>query len=104
MKIREVGPHWMPPEIMKGSNYEMSSDVYSYIIILWEFLTWEIPYYGLIPNQILGLVADCKKIVEVPKVGHVAVRKLVKNCLIYESEKKPSFDYIISYLDKVLYK
>ena len=97
-------PHWMPPEIMKAGKYEMSSDVFSYGMILWELLTGEIPYYGLNPNQIIGLVADCRKIVEVPKLGHVALRALVKNCLIYEPEKRPSFDYIISYLDNVLHK
>jgi len=96
--------HWMPPEIMKAKKYEESSDVYSYGMILWEIITGDIPYYGMTPNQIVGLVADFGKIVEVPKEGHHALKNLVKNCLIYEQERRPSLDNIIMYLDKVMTK
>ncbi len=96
--------HWMPPEIMKAQKYEESSDVFSYGMIVWEILTGEIPYYGLTPNQIIGLVSDSRKIVEVPKNGHPALRKLIKNCLLYEPEKRPNFDHIIKYLDGTIKK
>ena len=93
--------HWMPPEIMKAKRYEEASDVFSYGMILWEMLTGKVPYYGMNPNQIIGLVADCKKIVEVPKVGNYAMRKLIKSCISYFPEKRPSFERIIKFLDKV---
>jgi len=96
--------HWMPPEIMKAQKYEESSDVFSYGMIMWEIITNEIPYYGLTPNQIIGLVGDCRKIVEVPKFGNPALTKLIKNCLIYEPERRPNFDHIIKYLDGVIKK
>lgn len=96
--------HWMPPEIMKAKKYEESSDVYSYGMILWELITGDIPYYGMTPNQIIGLVADFGKIVEVPKEGNLALRNLIKNCLIYEPERRPNLDHIIKYLDKVISK
>jgi serine/threonine protein kinase len=97
-------PHWMPPEIMKGKKYLEASDVYSYGMILWELVTCEIPYYRMTPNQIIGIVADCGKIVELPSSGHVALRTLIKHCLVYQPERRPTFDYIIKYLDKVLQK
>ncbi len=96
--------HWMPPEIMKSKKYEESADVYSYGMILWELITGDIPYYGMTPNQIIGLVADFGKIVEVPKEGHPALKRLIKNCLIYEPERRPSLDHILKYLDKVITK
>jgi serine/threonine protein kinase len=94
--------HWMPPEIMKAKKYEEASDVFSYGMIVWEMMTGKVPYYGLAPNQIVGLVADCRKIVEIPKEGNSALRKLVKNCLQYVPDKRPSFEEIIVYLDKVM--
>lgn len=96
--------HWMPPEIMRAQKYEDSADVFSYGMIVWEMITAEIPYYGLTPSQIIGVVADCKRIVEPPKNCHPALHKLVKNCLIYEPNRRPSFDHIIKYLESVIQK
>ncbi len=96
--------HWMPPEIMKAQKYEESADVFSYGMIIWEMIMGEIPYYGLTPNQIIGLVADCRKIVEIPKFGHSALLKIMKNCLLYEPKMRPNFDHIIKYLDEVIKK
>ncbi len=96
--------HWMPPEIMKAQKYEESADVYSYGMIVWEMMTSEIPYYGLTPNQIIGLVADSRKIVEIPKIGHPALKKLIKNCLLYEPQRRPNFEHIIKFLDGIIKK
>ena len=93
--------HWMPPEIMKAKKYEEASDVFSYGMILWEMMTGKVPYYGMAPNQIIGLVADCRKIVEVPKENTHPLGKLIRNCLMYFPEKRPTFEEIIKYLDKV---
>jgi serine/threonine protein kinase len=34
----------MAPEIMRGENYDESSYVYSYEIVLWELFNKEIPF------------------------------------------------------------
>jgi len=95
-------PHWMPPEIMKGNRYEESSDVYSYGMILWEMITGEIPYYGMTSIQIIGIVGDFRKIVEVPQNANPIIANLVKGCLKYEPEKRPTMEYIIRYIEKAL--
>jgi len=97
-------PHWMAPEIMKGNKYEEASDVFSYGMILWELISSEIPYYGLTPYQVIGIVSDCKKIVTVPSEGHPALKLIIKKCLHYEISYRPSFEEIIVYLKKVLKK
>ena len=93
-------PHWMAPEIMKGNVYQEASDIFSYGMILWEIVTFEIPYYGLSQYQILGIVADCKKIVEVPKKINPVLLKIIKQCLSYEVRERPSLDMIIKKLEK----
>jgi serine/threonine protein kinase len=35
----------MAPEIMQGKNYDKSSDIYSFGIIVWELMTNEIPHH-----------------------------------------------------------
>ena len=45
-------------------------DVYSFGMIMWEMITREIPYYGMTSIQIIGMVSDFRKIVEVPNTGN----------------------------------
>lgn len=96
-------PHWMPPEVMLGKPYTKESDVFSYGMIIWEMIYGEIPYYGLTPNQIIGIVGDYKKIVEVKDLNSgnnilISLKLLVKRCLNYDFDKRPNFDEVIKYL------
>ena len=103
LKGKNKTTHYMPPEIMKNYKYEEASDVFSYGMILYEIITGEIPYSDLQPNQIIGIVADCRKIVHVPDYTcNDYLKKLVVKCLKYNIEDRPSFKKIILYLEKVL--
>lgn len=46
-------PRWLAPEILSGRGYTFSSDVYSFGVIMWEFLTWQIPWHECGPWQVL---------------------------------------------------
>jgi serine/threonine protein kinase len=94
-------PHWMAPEILKGKKYEHSADIFSFGMIMWEILSLEIPYYGINPYQVISLVADQRKIVQVPKEGHPEIRKLIKQCIEYDSSKRPKLDDIVEILEKL---
>lgn len=94
-------PHWMAPEILKGVKYEQSADIFSFGMILWEILSQDIPYYGVNPYQVIHLVADQKKIVEVPNEGNSTLRKLTQRCLEYEPSLRPNMDEIVECLDKL---
>lgn len=41
----------MAPEVLAGKRYDCAADVYSFGIILWELLTWQIPWDDLGPWQ-----------------------------------------------------
>lgn len=45
-------PRWLAPEILSGRGYTFSSDVYSFGVIMWEFLTWQIPWHDCGPWQV----------------------------------------------------
>ena len=51
-------PRWLAPEILSGRGYTFSSDVYSFGVIMWEFLTWQIPWHECGPWQVLAF-AHC---------------------------------------------
>ena len=71
-------------------------------MILYEIISGKIPYFGILPNQIIALVSGCRKIIQVPDNSfNVFLNKLVKKCLMYNVEDRPSFKDIISYLEEV---
>ena len=43
----------MAPEVLAGKRYDCAADVYSFGIILWELLTWQIPWEDLGPWQVI---------------------------------------------------
>ena len=45
-------PRWLAPEILSGRGYTFSSDVYSFGMILWELMTWRVPWHDYGPWQV----------------------------------------------------
>ena len=43
---------WLAPEVVTHQLYSKASDVYSFGIILWELLTWKLPWEDLGPFQV----------------------------------------------------
>ena len=39
--------HWMAPEVLTGTQYDESADIYSVGIVLWELFTGLCPYEGM---------------------------------------------------------
>ena len=42
----------MAPEVLAGQAFTAAADVYSFGIILWELLTWQIPWEECGPWQV----------------------------------------------------
>lgn len=43
---------WLPPEVLSGESHGASTDVYAYGIVLWELLSWDIPWKEESPWQV----------------------------------------------------
>ena len=44
-------PRWLAPEVLREGRQSRASDVFSFAIIMWEMLTWQIPYTGYFSLQ-----------------------------------------------------
>ena len=42
--VSSMNPRWLAPELLGGEPATQSSDVFAFGIILWELLTWELPW------------------------------------------------------------
>lgn len=60
-------PHWMAPEILRGENYILMSDVYSFGIVLLEMIENRIPFREMTLTQLIGVV------------GHLGRRPRIKS-------------------------
>ena len=61
-------PRWLAPEILSGRGYTFSSDVYSFGVIMWEFLTWQIPWHECGPWQVLACPLLASTALSCPKL------------------------------------
>ena len=43
---------WLAPEVVTDQAYSTAADVYSFGLILWELLTWQLPWADLGPFQV----------------------------------------------------
>ena len=71
-------------------------------MILWEIVSAEVPYFGMTSYQIIGIVSDCRKILDVPKNCNSILQKLIKNCIAYDPKDRTNFDVIIENLGKCI--
>ena len=38
-------PRWLAPEVLSGESPTAASDVFSFGVVLWELLTWKLPWF-----------------------------------------------------------
>ena len=43
---------WVAPEVLAGCHYGKAADVYAFGVIMWEILTWQVPWDDLGPWQV----------------------------------------------------
>eukprot|EP00887_Chlorella_sp_A99_P008111 scaffold12.g8111.t1 len=53
-----TNPRWLAPEILAGHAATFASDVYAFAVVLWELLTWELPWGTTNPWQVVTLVTE----------------------------------------------
>ena len=93
---------WMAPEVIKGSSYSESSDVFSFGIIMNELVTRVPPYQGVDKKDV------AKKVVNNPKYRPDYDEKKVPKdwidimckCWEHDEKKRPTFNEVIDLLEK----
>ena len=60
---------WIAPEVLAGSHYDRAADVYAFGVILWEILTWQVPWDDLGPWQV-SAISNCSLTIA-HKAAHV---------------------------------
>lgn len=88
----------MAPEIFQGSPYSEKADIYSFGIMLWEFMTRKLPYDDLNPNLVMLKVATEGFRPVIPEVCNPTMKFLMEKCWSSNPKTRPTIEQVITTL------
>ncbi|GAM26703.1 hypothetical protein SAMD00019534_098780 [Acytostelium subglobosum LB1] len=96
-------PLYMAPEVMMFKEFNESSDVYSFGIVLWEILTRKEPFsHHRELEKFREAVCSKHERPPIPADCLDSLRKLIEKCWDKEPLRRPSFKEIIATLDHII--
>ncbi|KAI3384155.1 hypothetical protein SNEBB_006134 [Seison nebaliae] len=89
---------WMAPEAIIGENVSEKSDCWSYGVVLWELLTCQIPFDGMLAIQICFFVGNQIGKVEVPTNCPSRFQRIIDGCLEWNPAERFSMRKVLHLL------
>ena len=109
-----TNPRWMSSEQVMGSKATIQSDVFSFGVVMWELLTWSIPWEGANTWAIVGAISNGGRL-KVPDVKDLPGEKdtanfkglgdyigIMERCWDQDPAKRPDVSMIIAELRRLV--
>ncbi|GBG33513.1 Protein kinase, putative [Hondaea fermentalgiana] len=94
---------WTAPEILENGAYDKRCDIFSFGVILWEFVTSEPnPLWGVPEDRYLSALRNKTSVFELPADMDPVYANLVKDCMSYDPEDRPTASEIVETLECAL--
>jgi serine/threonine protein kinase len=92
---------YMAPEIFEGQKYTMASDIYSFGMIMWEFMTGRRPFWD--QNHDTELIIEIYDGLRPPIVTNApeGYIELMKECWHPDPEKRPTASYLSHKIEEI---
>eukprot|EP00884_Botryococcus_braunii_P018261 jgi/Botrbrau1/5118/Bobra.0128s0026.1 len=112
--ITANNPRWLAPEVITHMLHSRKADMFAFGIVLWELLTWELPWEDMGTFQIIVAIAERRQRPEIPAnpastpggsfSGISEYIALIKRCWAEDPRQRPLFDQVIGDLRQLLDK
>lgn len=89
---------YMSPECGRFEHYGLSSDVYSFSLLLWEILALERPYAKLVAKDFSEKVYFGSMRPTIPSKWPRAIRELLPDCWTNEKNERPTMETVANVL------
>ena len=97
-------PQWVAPEVLRGSGSGPAADAFAFGVILWELLTWDMPWEGVDPPAVVSAVLTGQRLAvpaesELPGTQDLPTLDryvaLMNRCWATEASRRPTFFAIV---------
>ena len=102
---------WMAPEVMSDEQYDLSADIYSFSIILWEIYSQKFPYENEILESLFYKVKNEDYRPKSLEIVNESIKKeqelylsIMKDCWNKDPKSRLNTSQIITKLEKCLIK
>ena len=110
--LQAMNPRWLSPEVLAGKPATKASDVFAFGVIMWELMTWDLPWGAANPWGIVGQVSAGHRLpIPPPEAlpgpdsgawpGLREYVALMNRCWAQEADERPSFEQIMKALQEI---
>ncbi|VDN27732.1 unnamed protein product [Cylicostephanus goldi] len=91
----QIAVKWQAPEVLKGGNFSLKSDVWSFGILMWEvYNDGAEPYAGMTPSVVKSMILEDEYRMPVPQECPEVIAKIMSSCWETYPRKRPCMQAI----------